>query len=96
MRKLHSTVINRKMLRLFPVPPSFFLGARVLKRFDQKWYQGTVNDVVQDEETTLWHVSYSDFDGEEMDIQQLASHIYSHPLLDPTESLDRRHHRWVV
>ena len=75
------------MLSSFPVPPSFFLGAKVLKKFKDKWYRGTVDDVSQDEGNFLWHISYSDFDGEEMDRQQLAAHLQSHPLLDPESDL---------
>ena len=59
-----------------------------MKKFGKKWFLGTVDDVVQDEKTVLWHVSYTDFDGEEMDLQQLASHIHSHPLLDSSADLE--------
>ena len=61
MKQLPSKVINRKMMSSYPVPSAFFLGARVLKEFGGKWYQGIVDDVSQDDRTTLWHVSYSDF-----------------------------------
>ena len=53
VKGLPSKVINRKMLSSFPVPASYFLGAKVMKRFKNKWYQGTVDDIYQDDKTTL-------------------------------------------
>ena len=85
--KLPSKVINRKMLSSFPMPLSFFLGAKVMRKFGKKWFTGTIDDVSQDEGTVLWHVSYPDFDGEEFDRQQLGSHIICHPLLNAATDL---------
>ena len=84
----HDDIKPGHIVCAFPVPPSFYLGARIQKQFKGKWYQGIVDDVSQDEENTLWHISYSDFDAEEMDLQQLASHIQSHPLLNPESDLE--------
>ena len=88
VKGLPSKVITRKMLSSFPVPASYFLGARVMKKFKNKWYLGTVDDIYQDDKTTLWHVSYSDFDGEDMDKQQLADSMVGHPLLDAKVDAD--------
>ena len=52
-KKLQSTVVNIKMTRSFGVPDSFFIGARVAKRFSGKWYLGKVTGVEADESETL-------------------------------------------
>ena len=84
---LPSRVINKKMMRSFRVPPSFFLGAKVLKPFGDKWYHGTVDQVHQDESVLCWHVTYSDFDGEDLEAAQLAKILIYHPLVDSTGDL---------
>ena len=68
---------------------SFFLGARVAKRFGGTWFEGTVDEVDCDHEgVTLWHITYPDFDGETMTRGELATHIVYHPLLDTAGDLD--------
>ena len=81
------TVVNRKMTSLYPVPISFFLGAMVRKQFQGKWYTGTVDMVDTDEGETLWHVTYEDFDEEQLTLAELSRIITYHPLLDATSDL---------
>ena len=47
--KLPSTVVNIKSTSAYPVPDSFFLGAKVVKKFGHKWFVGTVDEVDSDE-----------------------------------------------
>ena len=61
------------MLSSYPVPDSFFVGAQVCRKFDSKWYMGVVDQTFKDEEESIWRVTYSDFDSEEVDRQGLAS-----------------------
>ena len=70
------------MLRSYPVSNTFFLGARVVKKFGQKWFAGTVDQVMDDEGTPVWNITWSDFDSEEVDRQQLAQLLCYHPYLD--------------
>ena len=79
---LQSRVVNKKMLRSYPVSNTFFLGAKVVKKFGQSWYEGTVDQVVDDEGTAVWNITWSDFDSEEVDRQQLAQLLCYHPYLD--------------
>ena len=58
------------------------LGAIVCKRFGNKWYKGTVDNVHQDEDQLCWHVTYSDFDEEDLEAAQLAEVLLYHPLVD--------------
>ena len=46
-------IVNRKMTRSFSVSDSFFLGAKVMKKFRGKWFQGTVDELENDEATKL-------------------------------------------
>ena len=80
-KKLPGKVVNRKMTRSFPVPDSFFLGAKVLKKFSGKWYAGTVTDMEADEDEVLWRVVYEDFDSDQVTRKELASILVYHPLL---------------
>ena len=43
---------------------------------------GTVDQVHQDEETPCWHVTYTDFDEEDLEAEQLAGTLIYHPLVD--------------
>ena len=85
---LPTRVMNKKFMRSFPVPAQFFIGAKVYKRFGSKWYGGTVDQVHQDEDTTCWHVTYTDFDEEDLDAEQLAEVIIYHPLVDASGDLE--------
>ena len=76
-------VVNKKMTSLYQVPISFFLGAKVMKKFGNKWCAGTVDLVDTDEGETLWH----DFDGEQMTLAELSQVITYHPLLDSSSDL---------
>ena len=80
--RLPTRVINHKMMRPYPVPPSFMLGAVVCKQFGNKWFKGTVDRVHQDENEICWHVTYSDFDEEDLEAAQLAQVLLYHPLVD--------------
>ena len=70
------------MLSSFPVPDSFFLGAKVCRKFGKKWFIGTVDDTSADEGESIWRITYSDFDSEEVDRQGLAAILAYHPLLE--------------
>ena len=48
-----SQIVNRKMTRSYRVPDSFFLGAKVMKKFRGKWFIGTVDELEVDEKTKL-------------------------------------------
>lgn len=84
---LHSRQVNRKMLSSFPVPDSFFLGAKVCRKFGKKWFVGTVDETSADEGESVWRITYSDFDSEEVDRQGLAAILAYHPLLETDEDL---------
>ena len=60
----------------------FSIGAKVDKRFGKRWYVGTVDQLMKDEGTTVWNVTWSDFDSEEVDLQQLTQILCYHPFLD--------------
>ena len=86
---LPSVIVNKKMASSFPVPVSFFIGAKVMKKFGTHgWHEGTVDRVETDEGETLWHVVYGDFDEEEYKRDELAQHLAYHPMLDNEFDLD--------
>ena len=70
-----------------PVNPSFFVGARVLRKFVQGVFSGTVTHVIDDEGETLWHVEYEDFDAEDLSADELHDAIYFHPTLDASSDM---------
>ena len=76
--KLPSRIINKKRMRPYPVPPAYMLGALVCKQFGGKWYKGSIDNAHQDEDKLCWHVTYSDFDEEDLE----AAVVLYHPLLD--------------
>ena len=86
--QLPSQIANRKFTRSYAVPDAFFLGAKVMRRFSGKWFTGTVDELERDEGTKLWHVSYPDFDGEDLTRQELAVALAYHPLLNTEGDLD--------
>ena len=75
---LPSEVVNKKMTRSFPVSREFFLGATVAKKFGNRWCTGKVDKSYQDEDEALWHITYSDFDVEDMTRQELAGCLVYH------------------
>ena len=81
-------VVNRKMTSLYPVSSEYFVGAKVRKRFSSGWSTGTVDWVDTDEGETLWHVTYTDFDSEQMTKAELSKAIVYHPLLDATGDIE--------
>ena len=89
---ISTTVINKKMMRPYEVSLGFFLGAKVYKLFEKegvdKWFEGTVDQVVQDADEVCWHVTYSDFDEEELNLQQLAGVLGYHPMVDAVGDLE--------
>jgi hypothetical protein len=80
--------INRKMLVPFPVAPEFFLGAKVRRKFEQGIFVGTVADLYEDEGETLWRVVYSDFDAEDLSLNELTDGLVYHPRLDHAADLE--------
>ena len=85
---LNSRRVNNKLLSSYPVPDSFFLGAKVGRKFGSQWFVGTVDQACKDEGDSVWRVTYSDFDSEEVDRQTLAKMLAYHPLLDTTFDLE--------
>ena len=81
-------IVNRKMTRSFAVPDSFFLGVKVARKFNNKWFLGTVDELEVDEGTKLWHVAYEDFDGEDLSRGELAAAVLYHPLLNTEGDLE--------
>ena len=79
--KLPELVINKKMMRPYQVTAEFYVGAEVMKCFNNRWFQGRVDRVTQDTGELLWHVTFSDFDEEEYTLEQLAGLLSHHPLL---------------
>ena len=69
-------------MRPYVIPPDFFVGAVVCKEFRGRWFEGKVDRVTQDECEVLWHITYTDFDEEEFTLEQLAKHLWYHPLLN--------------
>ena len=53
-----------------------------MRKFSGKWYTGTVDELEVDESTKLWHITYEDFDGEDLTRQELAAALLYHPLLN--------------
>lgn len=84
---LPSEIVNLKMTRSFGVPHSFFLGAKVMRRFSGKWYVGTVTAVDADEGEVLWQVVYEDFDADQLTRRELAACLVYHPLLNTAGDL---------
>ena len=41
--------INRKMLEPYPITPSFFVGAQIMRKFKQGIFAGTITEVMDDE-----------------------------------------------
>ena len=75
------------MLKPFPVPDSFFLGAKVCRRFHDKWVVGTVTEVDDDDGERIWHVVYSDFDEEDLNRGELAKVLFYHPGMGVAEEV---------
>ena len=75
------------MTKSFGVPHSFFVGAKVMRRFSGKWYLGTVTAVDADEGETLWQVVYEDFDSDQLSRRDLAASLVYHPLLNTSGDL---------
>ena len=69
------------MMRPHPVPSSFFIGAKVCRSIQGKWYTGTVVDTRVDEGETLWHIVYPDFDTEDLNKEELTDSLVYHPSL---------------
>ena len=71
----------------FPSSPSFFIGARVRRKFKQGIYVGTITHVIDDEGESLWHVVYGDFDSEDLNFNEMVDATFYHPLLDTAHDL---------
>ena len=76
-------VVNISKVRSHGKPPSgFWIGCRVLREFEGKTYVGTIDDVSTDEGLTYFHVTYEDFDKEEIDLGEVIDSVVYHPELD--------------
>ena len=75
--------VNQSRIKMQGKPPcGFWIGCRVLKKFGDVEYMGTVDEVIKDEGKTYYHVVYADFDEEELDMGELWDHVIYHPELD--------------
>ena len=81
------TTVNRKMLKPFPVPLSYFIGAKVCRRFGEEWVVGTVTSVDDDDGENIWHVVYRDFDEEDLNLGELAKVLLYHPGLGTADEV---------
>ena len=76
---------NRKNIRIAnDRPVDFWIGARVRRRFSDRWFQGTVTTVTSDEGETLYRVVYDDCDHEDLDKGQLWDSVIFHPRMCET------------
>lgn len=76
-------VVNISKVRSHGKPPSgFWIGCRVLRTFDGKPYVGTIDEISTDEGQVFFHVTYEDFDEEEIDQGEVVEHVCYHPELD--------------
>ena len=62
--------------------PGFWIGCRVLKRFNGQPFRGIIDDIDQDDGQTYLHVSFEDFDEAEFDMGEVWDHAIYHPDLD--------------
>ena len=77
------TVMNLAKVKFHSTPPSgFWLGCRVLRKFGSDWYQGTVDDISVDEGQTYFHVTFEDFDEQELDMGEVWDSVIYHPELE--------------
>lgn len=82
-RTLKVTVMNLAKVKYHSAPPSgFWLGCRVLRKFADEWYQGTVDDISVDEGQTYFHVTFEDFDEQELDLGEVWDSVIYHPELE--------------
>ena len=76
-------VVNISKVRTHGKPPAgFWIGCRVLREFDGKTYVGIIDDISTDEGQVFFHVSYDDFDEEELDLGEVIDAVIYHPELD--------------
>ena len=54
----------------------------MLCKFQRSWFLGTVDDVTVDDAQTLFHVTFEDFNEQEMDLGEVHEHVIYHPELD--------------
>ena len=59
-----------------------------MKKFGNQWFLGTVDELQDDEGTQLWHVTYQDFDGEDLTRAELTAVLAYHPLLNTEGDLE--------
>ena len=79
---LSSRRVSNKLVSSYPVPDGFFVGSLLCRRFGSRWFLGVVDQTFKDEGSSVWKVTYSDFDSEKVDRQKLTSILLYHPLLD--------------
>ena len=63
-------------------PADFWIGARVLRKFKQAWFLGTVIDITEDNGHTLYHIDYDDCGQEDIDKGELYDGVVYHPRLE--------------
>ena len=44
------------------------MSGPALRRFGKRWYKGSVDDISVDESQTFFHVTFDDFDEQELDL----------------------------
>ena len=77
------TEVNLSKVKFHSTPPSgFWLGCRVLRKFQKKWFQGAVDDVSVDDGQTYFHVTFEDFDEQELDLGEVWDSVIYHPELE--------------
>ena len=78
--------VNLSKVKFHSSPPSgFWLGCRVLRKFDKQWFQGAVDDITVDEGQTYFHVTFEDFDEQELDLGEVLDSVVFHPEMEVSE-----------
>ena len=78
--------VNLSKVKLHSSPPSgFWLGCRVLRQFNKQWFQGSVDDISVDEGQTYFHVTFEDFDEQELDLGEVWDSVIYHPEMETNQ-----------
>ena len=85
-RQPDDTFMNLRKVKVHSTSPSgFWIGCRVLRKFDKKWFPGSVDDITVDEGQQFFHVTFDDFDEKEMDLGEIWDSVIYHPELEVRE-----------
>ena len=80
--------VNRSKMKSADKPPcGFWIGSRILRTFNGKVFSGIIDQVEEDDGKRFFHVSYDDFDEEELDFGELIDSVYYHPELDAANAV---------